>query len=821
MLQMHEQIAMSKKSEQLIRQDLNKFHPLFQSDWTDRMPMRDTSVFVLPLLEDNIFPPYCRVSIPIVSDYQREVVKQAMSEDRLVFLVPEMEFKDQMNDQVIASRFKGCRGVIGVVHSFDEGDENQNQDDSSVISIGFPGIVSSASWENDLAVATVGEIMMVPAPDNMEQRELSDLLKQTFESIVNFLVPDIRKQILDGYRKMPVDTMEQLAFMITNSPLSYQERVDLSTILDLSILREELIKKFSLHREKLALREELSRRTMQQMGERQKTEFLRAQIKTLQQEISNEIDENDEEELRTRAGQKNWREEDHKAFDKEMRRLLRYAPNSPEYAMQYQYLDTFLNLPWSKCDNSDFELEDVENILNRDHYALDKVKDRIIEQMAVLKLREDTKAPILCLVGPPGVGKTSLGKSVAEALGRKYVRVALGGVHDEAEIRGHRRTYLGSMPGRIISALEKCGTSDPVMVLDEIDKLGSDYKGDPQTALLEVLDPEQNNRFHDNYLDHDYDLSRILFIATANSLDPISGPLLDRMEIIEIGGYVEDEKIEIAKRHLISRNLERHGLDRDEVTFSDNALKLIIDLYTRESGVRQLEKRLAEVMRKIARLKVSNKDFPREITPENIREMLGKQSNYPDEYENNDISGVVTGLAWTQAGGDILFIEASVSKGKELRLTLTGNLGDVMKESATLALQYIKAHHDSYGIPQETIEHSDVHIHVPEGAIPKDGPSAGITMLTSIASALTRRKVRSKLAMTGELTLRGKVLPVGGIKEKILAAKRAGITDVILSSHNRKDIEEISSAYLEGMNFHFVDLASEVLDFALLDELAD
>ena len=504
-----------------------------------------------------------------------------------------------------------------------------------------------------------------------------------------------------------------------------------------------------------------------------------------------------------------------------MRRLMRYSMNSPEYALQYSYLDTFLDLPWNHCDNEVFDLADVERVLDRDHYGLEKVKERIVEQMAVIKLRNDLKAPILCFYGPPGVGKTSLGKSIAEALGRKYVRVALGGIHDESEIRGHRRTYLGSMPGRIISALEKCGTSNPVMMLDEIDKIGSDFKGDPSTALLEVLDPEQNCRFHDNYIDHDYDLSKVLFIATANSLQTVSVPLLDRMELIEIGSYVEDEKIQIALRHLLPKTLADHGFETDEVKFTTEAVAEIISEYTRESGVRRLEKRISDVLRKIARLKASGKDFPHVVDETLVCEYLGKPDVIPDSYENNDKPGVVTGLAWTQAGGEILFIESALSPGKGDKLTLTGNLGTVMKESAMIALQYLKSNAKRFGIDSNKFEENDVHIHVPEGAIPKDGPSAGITMLTSLASTFTGRKVAARIAMTGEFTLRGRVLPVGGIKEKILAAKRAGIHTVILCDKNRKDIEEINSRYLEGMKFHFVESASEVLELALLDETAD
>lgn len=810
---------MNKKAVTQILDDINGVHPIFADQKLYNVPLKCTSMLILPMIEDQIPVPYALMSFSPVSDYQREVMKTAVESHEPVFMIPESEFAESMPETIVASRFKGCRGVVAIPILVRAGSDNNEAEYH--MQCGFQGVVLNGTWSGEFAVGSVQETDCIHIDKTPDQEIISGMLNDVFDTVLGFLMPDSQKELKDNLKLIPADSIERLSFITLNSPATPKEREDLLWTTDLKERRERLMTILSEHIQKLKLREDIQRRTMQQLSEKQKTEFLRSQIRNMQQEMNIEIDENDDEELRQRADAKQWSEETRAAFDKEMRKLLRYASNTPEYAMQYQYLDTFLNLPWDVCTETDFRLSDVEDILNRDHYALDKVKDRIVEQMAVLKLRQDTKAPILCLVGPPGVGKTSLGKSVAEALGRKYVRVALGGVHDEAEIRGHRRTYLGAMPGRIISALEKCGSSDPVMVLDEIDKLGADYKGDPQTALLEVLDPEQNNRFHDNYIDHDYDLSKIIFIATANSLDNISAPLLDRMEVIEIGGYVEDEKVEIAKRHLVPRNLERHGFDKDEITFGDDALHEIITFYTRESGVRQLEKRVAEMLRKLARKKVSEQEFSHTVSKEDVRDMLGKQSNYPDRYEGNDMAGVVTGLAWTQAGGEILFIESSVADSKDFKLTLTGNLGDVMKESAALALGFLKAHATRYKIGPEMFQTHELHIHVPEGAVPKDGPSAGITMLTSIASAMTNRKVRARLAMTGELTLRGKVLPVGGIKEKILAAKRAGIQDVVLSDQNRKDIEEIPSQYLEGMTFHYVVSASEVLDFALLDELAD
>ena len=509
---------------------------------------------------------------------------------------------------------------------------------------------------------------------------------------------------------------------------------------------------------------------------------------------------------------------------KELDKLEQLNPQSPDYNVQLTYLQTFASLPWGVYSKDDHNLTRAQRVMDRAHYGMEKVKERILEYIAVLSLRGDLKSPIICLYGPPGVGKTSLGKSIADSLRRKYVRVSLGGLHDEAEIRGHRRTYIGAMPGRIIKGIQKAETSNPVFILDEIDKVTqSVVNGDPASALLEVLDPEQNNAFHDNYLDVDYDLSKVLFIATANDLNTIPRPLLDRMEIIEVSGYITEEKIEIAKRHLIPRQMEATGLkNKGKISFSKSAIEKIIEQYTRESGVRQLEKQIDKTLRKVAFRYASEGHLPfAKITPIEIEELLGKPPYYRDIYQGNDYAGVVTGLAWTSVGGDILFIETSLSKGKGSKLTLTGNLGDVMKESAILALEYVKSHVDMLGIDYRIFDNYNIHIHVPEGATPKDGPSAGITISTSIASALTQRKVRDKVAMTGEITLRGKVLPVGGIKEKILAAKRAGIKDIILCKDNQKDIDEIPEMYLKGVTFHYVDNVKEVWNLVLTDELVE
>ena len=639
-------------------------------------------------------------------------------------------------------------------------------------------------------------------------------VQECFENIVNQFCEQ-PGELLKPLNNLPNYPMK-FYFIGYNSPLDLDKKYQLIAAGTLRERSRLALRMLSEEFEKMSIKSKIQRDTHVEMSRQQREHFLRQQILTIQGELGGSAEDIDEQELKERAKEKKWQQHVSDHFDKELKKLERFNMQSPEYAIQYNYLDMMLNLPWDVYSADNFDLENVEAVLDKDHYGLEKVKERIIEQVAVLKLRNDMKAPIICLYGPPGVGKTSLGRSVAEALGREYCRVSLGGLHDEAEIRGHRRTYIGAMPGRVISAMKNCGTSNPVFVLDEIDKIGHDFKGDPSTALLEVLDPEQNVKFHDNYLDVDYDLSKILFIATANDLSTIARPLLDRMELIEISGYVTEEKEQIALRHLLPRQLREHGFGEEEVRFTPEAVRYLIDRHTRESGVRLLDKSIARVLRKIARLKASGKGFPTEITADKVRELLGAPEVNPEEYENNDIPGVVTGLAWTQAGGEILFVESAISKGQGEVLTLTGNLGDVMKESAVIALKFIKAHAEELGIDADSIEGKDVHIHVPEGAIPKDGPSAGITMLTSLASVFTGRKVRERLAMTGEITLRGKLTPVGGVKEKVLAAKRAGITDILLCSQNKKDIEKINPLYLEGLTFHYFDRMTEALSFALL-----
>lgn len=660
-----------------------------------------------------------------------------------------------------------------------------------------------------------------PEPDmeSSDWKVVMQTVTECYEDLVKKFAGDDAREMLMNMKALQ-SGLPLLHHIATQAPVEREAKQKMLEIDDPVRRAEELYRQLLHSHQLLKIKQNIASRTHEDLSRQQREHFLQQQMRIIQDELGGTVEDEEENDLMMRAEAMNWPEEAKGFFDKELKKLSRLNVQNPEYSVQYTYLATLLSLPWLNVHDDDYTIQHVEEVLDRDHYGLSKVKERIAEQVAVLKLRRDMKAPIICLYGPPGVGKTSLGKSIAEAMGRDYARVSLGGLHDESEVRGHRRTYIGAMPGRIMAALAKCGTNNPVFVLDEIDKIGKDFKGDPSTALLEVLDPEQNNKFHDNYIDFDYDLSKVMFVATANDLSTISRPLLDRMEVIEIGGYVPDEKVEIALRHLVPKILVDHGFASDEVVFTREALLYVVDRYTREAGVRQLEKKLAKAVRRIARLKASDKPYPVNLGKEEIRDFLGIEEVTPDEYENNDFAGVVTGLAWTQSGGDILFIESTLIPGKDTKLSLTGNLGDVMKESATIALKYVQANAAKLGVDPAVLAANDIHIHVPEGAIPKDGPSAGITMVTSIVSSLTRRKVRPKIAMTGEITLRGKVLPVGGIKEKILAAKRAGMTDIVLCSVNRKDIDEIEPRYIDGLTFHYVDRIQEVVDYALLPEVA-
>ena len=666
------------------------------------------------------------------------------------------------------------------------------------------------------SITTLEEIR--PIAKDKEFRVLMSSIKDVTHQILKTLGEGANEL---AFAVKNIDSNEYLInFLTTNMPFEPHKKQEMLEERDVKKRAYLLFAALSKEAQLVELKANITSRTREDLSQQQREHFLQQQIRTIQEELGN--GEDDIQQLYQRSKSKNWNENVQQQFEKELKKLERYNPQSPDYSVQFSYLDNLLNLPWDDTTKDNISLKKVSAQLNKDHFGLEKVKERILEHLAVLKLRGDLKAPILCLYGPPGVGKTSLGRSIAKSINRKYARISLGGLHDESEIRGHRRTYIGAMPGRILQAMAKCGANNPVIVLDEIDKVGKDFKGDPSSALLEVLDPEQNSHFHDNYIDIDYDLSKVLFIATANSLQTISQPLLDRMEIIEINSYTQEEKVEIAARHLLPKQLEENGLDPKEIAITKPTLAKIIKNYTRESGVRDLEKKIGKILRKIACKKVSELPYPKSIGTNMVEDFLGPQKFVSDEYEGNDYAGVVTGLAWTAVGGEILFVESSLSPAGKTgdKLTLTGNLGDVMKESAVIAMQYIKAHADVWNIDRNIFDTHNVHIHVPEGAIPKDGPSAGVTMVTSLVSSFTKRKVRKNLAMTGEITLRGKVLPVGGIKEKILAAKRAGITDIILCHQNKKDIEDIEPKYLQGLSFHYVDCIKDVLDFALLDELA-
>lgn len=673
-----------------------------------------------------------------------------------------------------------------------------------------------------------------PAPDDesmVDSKEFQvtiDYMQQTITEYIqkNDEIPDIALKMMPGVRS---DAMTVNYYCGSISAGTTEERAEL--MYEESIL-ERAMKFIQLMKSDIRVMEikhDIKVKTSMDLSDEQREYFLHQQMQTIREELGDGDASPEQKKLLEKAEKKKWSKEIAEYFKQEYDKTDILNPHSPDYSNQIQYLQTLVDLPWNEYTEDNLSLQRAEKILNRDHYGMEKVKERILEYMAVLSLKQDMKSPIICLYGPPGVGKTSLGKSIAASLGRKYVRMSFGGLHDESEIRGHRRTYVGAMPGRIINGILKAGSSNPVFVLDEIDKVGgSNYHGDPSSALLEVLDPEQNSAFHDNYLDVDYDLSKVLFIATANDLSTIPGPLRDRMEIIEVSGYITEEKIEIAKRHLVPREKENNGLkDEKKLSFNKAAIEKIIESYTRESGVRQLEKQINKAFRKLAYKRAMQNDANGSeilalqngaIKPADLEGLLGKPPFYRDVYQGNEYAGVVTGLAWTSVGGEILFVETSLSKGKEHKLTLTGNLGDVMKESAVLALEYVKAHADTLNIDSKIFDNWNIHIHVPEGATPKDGPSAGITIATSIASAITQRKVRKNTAMTGEITLRGKVLPVGGIKEKILAAKRAGITDIVMCKENRKDVEDIQQIYLKGLTFHYVEDVQDVWAFALTEE---
>ncbi len=688
---------------------------------------------------------------------------------------------------------------------------------SSVILQGLsPFKVKEFVSEEPYFMAKIHQLNEVkPDPDDKEYQAITESIKDITIRIIH-LSPNLPREAIFAIKN--IDNPHMLInFVAANSDIKTNSK---QTLLEHLILKERasvLLAILTRELQILELKNDIQNKVKHDLDQQQKEYFLQQQIKTIQDELGGNPIEQEINELRERAKQKKWNKDVAEHFDKEANKLTRMNPMAGEYSVQLNYLQLLLDLPWNEYTTDNFDIEHAKAILNEDHFGLEQVKERILEHLAVLKLKGDLKAPILCLYGPPGVGKTSLGKSIARALGRKYARISLGGMHDEAEIRGHRKTYIGAMPGRIIQNLKKVKSSNPVIILDEIDKIGKDFHGDPASALLEALDPEQNNSFHDNFIEVEYDLSKVLFITTANTISTINPALRDRMELIEVSGYSLEEKIEIAKRHLIPNQLRDHGLETKAISLSDKIIAKVIQEYTRESGVRNLNQKVAKLVRYVARKIASEQKYNPKLTAKDIEFILGVPRYSKEVYQGNDIAGVVTGLAWTETGGEILFVETSLSRGKG-NLTLTGNLGEVMKESAILALEYIKSHAENLNIKPEVFEKWNVHIHVPEGAIPKDGPSAGITMVTSLASAFTQRKVKANLAMTGEITLRGKVLPVGGIKEKILAAKRANITDIILSAENRKDVSEIDATYIKGLKFHYVNNIMDVLNIALLQE---
>ncbi len=724
--------------------------------------------------------------------------------------------------------------VIGVVSQKDEGTENPHAKDINTLGTvarilrvlkmpdGNTTVILQGKKRFEVAeILTEKPYMTATVRETAEERPEKD--GQEFLAIIES-IKDLALRIIRDNPNIPseasfaIKNIQSNSFLInfvsSNLNLGVKEKQELLEINSLQERALATLKYMNVELQKLELKNNIQSKVRSDMDQQQREYFLHQQMKTIQEELGGVSHDDEVLEMKERAKKKKWSKKVGKHFDKELTKIQRMNPQVAEYSIQRNYLDLFLDLPWNKYSKDKFDLKRAEKILDRDHYGLEDVKRRIIEYLAVLKLRNDMKSPILCLYGPPGVGKTSLGKSVAEALGREYVRMSLGGLRDEAEIRGHRKTYIGAMPGRIVQSLKKAGTSNPVFILDEIDKLASSHQGDPSSAMLEVLDPEQNSEFHDNFLEMGYDLSKVMFIATANNLSTIQPALRDRMEIIKVTGYTIEEKVMIAKRHLLPKQLKEHGLTSKDIKIGMPQLEKIVEGYTRESGVRALEKQIAKMVRYAAKNIATEEEYNIKISKEDVETILGPPRMERDKYENNDVAGVVTGLAWTSVGGDILFIESILSKGKGT-LNITGNLGKVMKESATIAMEYIKSNADRFGIDSEVFEKYNVHIHVPEGATPKDGPSAGITMLTSLVSLFTQRKVKKSLAMTGEITLRGKVLPVGGIKEKILAAKRARIKEIILCKDNEKDILEIKTDYLKGLKFHYVTDMHEVVDMAI------
>lgn len=779
-------------------------------DFSINQEEADKPIPILPLRNMVLFP---KVIAPIIvgRDSSMKLVRQA---EKKGFLIGAF---CQISSEVEDPGFEDLQsyGVVArVARIFDLPDGT-----TTVILRGLErailkDVVKSRSY-------LMGEVKLLPEGVETSEKLDGEVMLRTLRETVShyFMSIDLPQELSFAIRNLN-DPELAVNYTCTNINVTRKCKDDLLHCHTVESRFLELVKILNREIHFHELKRSIQNRTREDIDKQQREYFLQQQLKIIQDELGGGQQNVVIKDLRRKAIQMDWNPDVSVHFEEELQKLERMNPQMSDYSLQLNYLNTLLSLPWKKYTRDNHNLANAEKVLNRDHYGMEKVKERILEQLAVLKLKDDMKSPILCLYGPPGVGKTSLGRSIAEALKRHYVRVSLGGLHDEAEIRGHRRTYIGAMPGRIIKGLMDAKTANPVFVLDEIDKLSISNNGDPSSALLEVLDPEQNSAFHDNYLDVDFDLSKVMFIATANNLATIPAPLLDRMELIEVSGYVTEEKVEIARRHLIPKEMKVNGIEKDKLKISKKAIEMIVEHYTRESGVRELEKKLSKVMRKVAVRLAREEEISRvEVTPDNLADYLGVQEFSRDKYQGNDYAGVVTGLAWTAAGGEILFVETSLSRGKGSQLTLTGNLGDVMKESAMLALEYIKAHTQLLHIDEAIFDHWHIHVHVPEGAIPKDGPSAGITMATSLASALTQRKVKAGIAMTGEITLRGKVLPVGGIREKILAAKRAGISEIILCQDNRKDIQEIKEEYIKGMSFHYVQDVKEVFALALTDEL--
>lgn len=767
-----------------------------------------SSLPILPLRNMVLFP---GVVIPITAgrDKSIKLINEANSGNKIIGVVAQ---KDEKDEDPSANDIHTIGTVAQILRVLKMPDGNV-----TVVLQGKKRFeIDHVTHEKPYMKAAVKEISEIrPGPEDTEFSTIVESIRELAIQIIK------ESPNLPSEATFAIKNIESQSFLInfvsSNMNLTVDEKQNL---LINSVLKEralETLKYMNLEFQKLELRNDIQSKVRFDLDQQQREYFLHQQIKTIQEELGGTSFDQEIEEMRTKAKGKSWDDKTAKHFEKELLKLQRINPQAPDFGIQRSYLELFLELPWNQFSKDNFDLKRSQQVLDRDHFGLDDVKKRIIEYLAVLKLRKDMKSPIICLTGPPGVGKTSIGRSVAEALGREYVRISLGGLRDEAEIRGHRKTYIGAMPGRIIQSLKKAGTSNPVFVLDEIDKLSNSHQGDPSSALLEVLDPEQNSAFYDNFLEMGYDLSKVLFIATSNNLSAIQPALRDRMEIIRMSGYTIEEKVEIAKQHLFPKQLKEHGLTSKDISLSKKMFEKIVEGYTRESGVRGLESKIAQVVRHAAKSVAMEEEYNKKISETDVVEILGAPRLERDKYESNEVAGVVTGLAWTSVGGDILFIESLISKGKG-SMTLTGNLGSVMKESATIAMEYIKANPDLLGVDAEVLPKHNIHIHVPEGATPKDGPSAGIAMLTSLVSLLRQKRVKKNLAMTGEITLRGKVLPVGGIKEKILAAKRAGIKEIILCAENQQDIKDIKAEYLTGLTFHYVSEMSEVIQIAITDQ---